>query len=348
MNSVRLGCVGLVMAVMMVMLPSRAWAVWPVQPELDRPMISALPANGLELWVQYDAFSPSMDVLDYASRTGSSSRLQDFHNERIGIKYAVTSRLSLSYRYLISDQNVTRTLQPTLIDERITGHEGRLQYTFYRSDKLELAIEGGIRTHHAKRLDFYRYDTTSGGTPISAVSLPGQPPVFSLIAGDRSWIAALRGAVSLAPHLRVDAGVELRQTSVYARLLSVNLNDPVIGPSLRNESPQNTPWHERQWMLQLGTTWAPYRWLGLSAHYTFYHIRRIGYVPKPGNLDYDTNHQLDGYLFLHLSPWLSIYGHGRVSRRFILGQMPLAYNTRVSSHYKNPFGYLSAGVSFRF
>lgn len=343
-----LGLAGLVLALTTILTPCPAWAVWPVQPELNRPMISALPANGLELWAQYDAFSPNMDVLDYASRASGSSKLQDFHNVRIGIRYAATSRLTLAYRYLISDQTVSRTLQPTSIDDHITGHDARLQYTFYRSDKLELAIEGGIRTHHAKRLDFYRYDTTSGGIPISAVSLPGQPPVFSLIAGDRSWLAALRGAVSLAPHLRVDAGIEMRQTSVYARLLSVNLNDPVLGPSLRNESPQSTPWHERQLMFQLGTTWAPYRWLGLSAHYTFYHIRRSGYVPKPGNLDYDTNHQLDAYLFLHLNPSVSVYGHGRISRRFILGQMPLAYNTRVSSHYKNPFGYLSAGISFRF
>lgn len=348
LNKVSMGLVILAATMLAMLAPRQAWAIWPVQPELDRPMISALPAKGLELWGQYDSFSPNMDVLHYASRLGTSTRLQRFDNVRIGIKYAPTSRLSLAYRYLISNQNVSRVLQPTSIDDQITGHDARLQYTFYRTDKLELAVEGGMRTHQAKRLDFYRYDGTTGGISFSAVSLPGQPPLFSLVASDRSWVGALRGAVSLAPHLRVDAGVEMRQTTVSAKLLSVNLSDRLIGPALRNESPQDTPWHELQLMFQLGTTWAPYRWLGLSAHYTFYDIHRSGYIPKSGTIDYNTNHQLDGYVFIHLNPYVSIFGHGRISRRFILGEMPLAYNTRVSSHFKNPFGYLSAGISCRF
>jgi len=328
--------------------PGNATAAWPIIPEMERPMISALQQGDFDLWGQYDYLSSGLDVLNYAGKLNSSTKLDSFQNIRLGLKYAAIERLTLSYRYLSSDQNVTRLLEPKNINSRLTGHDARLQYTFYRSDKLQVAAEAGFRSHHARQLDFHRFDASVGGTPISVASVPGQPPVFSLTAADRSWLGAIRGATVLGRHLRLDVGIELRRNVVRANLTSVNLADPVIGPALLNEAPQNAPWKEQQAMLQMGMTWAPVRWLGLSADYTYYRIRRSGYIPKAGKLDYNTNHQVDAYIFWHVNEKFSIYGHGRATNRFILGEMPLAYNTRVNHRFKDMFGYLSAGASWRF
>jgi len=301
----------------------------------------------MQIWAQLDHMSPSFDLFNYAEKLTGTTKFDLYQSYQLGLKYGLLDRLSLSYNVQLTDQNVTRTQEPKQINSRFFGHELRLQYVFYRADQLQWAIDAGFKSHRARALDFFRFDTTVGGTPISAVAL-GNEPVFSLTASDSTWFSALRGAIPFGRHLRMDFGIEARRTTVRANLNSSLLSDPIIGPALLNQAPQATPWHENHLLLQWGMSWSPLRSLSLAADYTFHAISRNGYVRKAGKTDYNSNHQLDGYIFWHVSKTFTVYGHGRASQRFILGDMPLVYNTRTNHRFKNPFGFVSIGTSMQF
>jgi len=327
--------------------PSAAEAGWPRLPELDRPVISAIKAGEIELWGQFDQMTPSLDFFNYTGKLQSTTKLDLYQSYHLGTRVGLWDRITLDYNVTLSDQNVTRTQEPRKISSRYTGHDLRLQYAFYRSDKVQWALEAGFRSHRAKPLDFFRFDTSSGGVPISVVSL-GADPIFSVTSSDNAWLTALRGAYSLQPHIRFDYGVEFRRVTVHTALHSINLADPVIGPGLQARAPAGTLWHENQILAQFGTSWSPLRWFTLAADYTFHAISRNGYTTKAGKIDYNSNHQLDGYLFLHLNEHFTIYGHGRASQRFLLGDLPLLYNTTSNHRFKDPFGFISIGGSYHF
>ncbi len=313
-------------------------------PELDRPLISTLGQYGLELWGQYDYFSPSLDVLNYLDKQSpGSARIDTQKTLLAGAKFALTDRLNARYSYQRLGQDISRSKEPKSIHNSLSAHFARLQYIFYEGDGYDVAIEAGYNSHLARPLDFLRYDSGN----VSIVSLNGQP-VVSITGKDSAWIGALRGALYLDDSWRVTLGLEARRVSVEAKLDSSLINDPVVGPSLQSERPQTTPWREHHFLLQLGIDWRVFRFLGLAAHYTHYEVRRSGYIPKAGKTDYNNNDQLDGYLFWHMTDHISVYGHGRLSRRFVLGDLPLSYNTRTNHRFKDPFGFVSFGAAYTF
>jgi len=313
-------------------------------PELDRPLVSTLGRYGLELWGQYDYFSPSLDVLNYLDKQSpGAARIDTQKTMLVGVKFALTDRLNASYGYQHLGQDISRSKEPKSIQNALNAHFARAQYIFYEGDGYDIAIEAGYNRHLARPLDFLRYDTGN----VSVVSLNGQP-VVSITGKDSAWIGALRGAYYLDDQWRVTLGFEARRVTVETRLDSSLIDDPVVGPSLKAERPQTTPWHENHLLLQLGLDWRVFRFLGLAAHYTHYEVRRNGYIPKAGKTDFNNNDQLDGYLFWHVTDDISVYGHGRLSRRFVLGDLPLSYNTRTNHRFKDPFGFVSFGAAWTF
>jgi hypothetical protein len=83
-------------------------------------------------------------------------------------------------------------------------------------------------------------------------------------------------------------------------------------------------------------------------HATHYQIRRSGYIPKAGKMDYNRNMFLDGYLFWNMYENLSVYAHGTASLRYLLGDVPLIYNTRSNHRFNNPYGFASLGMAYQF
>ncbi|MBT5269795.1 MAG: hypothetical protein HN968_12780 [Gammaproteobacteria bacterium] len=122
---------------------------------------------------------------------------------------------------------------------------------------------------------------------------------------------------------------------------------------LDDQIPQAAPWNEHHLLLSAGLDWWPYDDMGWAAEYTFYNIERSDYQSTEGKIavnvaDQTTNHQLDAWWFIKPAPNITLYLHGRAYSNFLLGDRPLLYNARVNHRFRDPYGYISAGVGWQF
>lgn len=309
--------------------------------DLDRPVVGGLVSGQFNVWGQYDAFRPGLNLVNYQPST--TSTLDKVDNLHIGAGLGLGSGFQLRYAYEVSKQNATRLTEPKKIDSSIQGHDIRLQYKLDDRGSVKLALEGGYRSHKADPQNIYRY---SG---INVIPAPGQALV-TINADDHAWIGAIRGELKSAPTLKFIGGLEARRVTVKVLFDSY---DPLIkqNPTFIADAPQTSPWSENHWIAQAGVQWIPLPRWNVALHFNHYQIARSGYIPKPTgptDVEYKSANQLDGYLFWNPTHSLTLYTHARVSDRFMLGEMPLLYNSRTNQQFNKPFGLVSVGASYAF
>jgi len=307
--------------------------------ELDRPVLSMALAQDVQIWLQLDYFSPALDILNYRGKTGSTSSLDRYSEGKLGFRYGISDDLNIRYSIGFLQQHVSRATEPRVINSDAYSHDVKLQYLFYHGRDLHWAVELGYRAHLARPVDFFAIQ--SGNTLVTST---GQP-VATLNARDRAWVGALRGTWELGDNWLLHAGVELRRVSVKTSMTS---GHAVLQPFLASAGLQSTPWNETHALFQMALDWWPVKPLSMSLDYTHYQISRSGYIPRAGKADYSNQDQLDAYLTWHIDHHWSIYGHGRIYRHFVLGDVPMAYNQRVNHRFKDPFGFVSLGMNWTY
>jgi len=315
--------------------------------ELNRPVVSQYAGGDGEIWLQYSRFDPDYDFTDYANRIKSSSKITQAETYRAGINYSATDALHFRYIYEVATIDGTRTREPKNVNSRYTSHEIRSQYVFFERPQYMLALEAGYKRHDADRQRFKRFDFIATNLQVTVTPAPGQDLV-TVEAKDSAWIAAVRGVWSPTPSIDFSLGVEGRFIEVQAVF---NAPDPVIDSLLAKERPQTNPWRERHLVTQIAFNWYFLENWTLGLDFTNFQINRSGYDPKPtdsGDVEYESSQQLDGYLFWNFLKNYSIYAHGTANSHFILGNLPLAYNSRTNHKFKHPFGMLSVGLSAGF
>jgi len=311
--------------------------IW-AQSELQRPVASAIEKNGLELWTQFDYFSPSLDFTNYAQKASRTSSLDRYSIETLGIHYGISKSFNIRYVFGLSQQRASRNTEPKQINTDSYSHDIRLQDRLHEEHGLRIAAEVGYLAHRAKPIDFYAFQIA--GFTFRRVG----SPFATLTANDHAWLAALRSSWKLDHHVRLHLAAEARKYRVRAQMLS---NDALINAFLKPPiTPQTSPWNETHILLQAGLDWQFSHAFSLAADYAHTNISRSGYQPVSGKPDYTSQDQLDGYLFWEFAKGWKIYGHGRLYRHFILGDVPMTYNQRSNHLFKNPFGMISAGISW--
>ena len=357
-------------------LPEQTCAMEPsMQRALDRPIASHAKQGMFLLWGQYDQFDPKLDFMNFRTKTGTSSTIDRSTTSTANIAYAVTNGLRLRYGYTFATQDATRQVAPRSIHTTYTGHDLRLQQTLYDHFPLLITVEGGYRRHQSNRASFNRYFVGSNllGTSVINASIgslfydsaSGEAfttdgsPLATIKTEDSAWLGALRTLYQPWESVHVGFSIELRRVRVKASMTLPALDTVIsqgfggvvssIQNKLNEEVPQSTPWHETHILLQASLNWQPWERITLGADLTHYQIRRSGYIPSPKRpTQYNSAEQLDGYIFWQAFKHLTLYGHGRASTRYLLGDLPLAYNSRSNHRFGNPYGFLSAGgvVSF--
>ena len=308
------------------------------QPELQRPVASSIEQNALELWTQFDYFSPSLDLTNYAKKASTTSSLDRYAVETLGIHYGISRNFNIRYVFSLSQQKASRSTEPKQINTDSYSHDLRLQYMLHQEPGLRIAAEAGYLTQRAKPIDFYTFQI--GGFTFRRVG----SPFATLTASDHAWLAALRSNWKLDHHIHLHLSAEVRKYRVLAQMLS---NDALINAFLKPPlTPQRTPWNETHLLIQAGLDWQLSQVFSVAADYAHTNISRSGYQPVAGKTDYTSQDQLDGYLFWEFAKGWNIYGHGRLNRHFILGDLPMTYNQRSSHLFKNPFGMISIGLSW--
>jgi len=307
--------------------------------ELDRPVLSRAQAQDVQIWLQADYFSPALDFLNYRGKTGGTSSLDRYSEAKLGVRYGISNDLNIRYSLGFLQQHATRATEPRVINSDAYSHDVKLQYLFYHGRDLHWAVELGYRAHIARPVDLFAFQI--GPALVTSV---GQPLV-TLNARDHAWVGALRGAWELGDNWLLHAGIELRRVSVKSSMTS---GHAIIRPFLASAGPQSSPWNETHALFQIALDWQLFRSLSMSLDYTHYQISRSGYIPRPGKTDYTNQDQLDAYLSWQINKYWSIYGHGRLYRHFVLGDVPMAYNQRVNHRFKDPFGFVSLGMNWSY
>lgn len=332
-------------------------------PEMDRSLVSSLDNGEIELWGQLDHFNKAFDLLDYHKKASSTSTLEHATNLLAGLNAQVSEPLTLRYRYKYSDSAIDRVNEPFRIEGDSDGHDLRIQTRLLDAERLSLSLEAGLRVHEAtpNTTDQYRSGSTlfftdgSGVTPSAGDWSVSSDYLLKMTAKDEAVLLGMQGSYQHQEDLRINSGFEVREVEIEARSYSslFETTDPVVVNdsrliALKAELPQQTPWEETHWLLHGSVDWRFAPEYSTTWGVTHYKINRRGYEPRSGREDYSRNTQLDGYLFWYPKKNLSLYAHGRAYTNYLLGDQPLAYSRRVSHLYKHPYGYLSAGLVYRF
>lgn len=329
-----------VFIVLFVALPIFNSSLFAGEPELDRPVVSLLPARTFELWFQYDEFSKGFDIMNYSGKVGASTRLDRFRSYILGGKYVPSSDMNIRYNVSISNTEVTRTSEPSEIKTGYLKHDIRLQRIFWESRKFLLAVEGGYVTHNVDDTSFTRFETGN----VLVQSSTGEP-VVTVKSGDSAYVFALRGVMPLLDYMNLNLGLEGRWISAKTSMESNLFDDPVVGDSLLAEAAKLSSWKERNILFTASLDWAPFEKYGLVMQAIYYQISRSGYISRANTPDYNSNLQLDGYLFWHFVRRATLYIHGRLSQHYVLGGVPFVYNARSQHLFKHQYGYLSMGIA---
>ncbi len=342
---------------------------------LDRPLATRAKRGQWLLWGQYDQFDPQLDFMNFRSQTGTTSTIDQSTTGTTGVSVAITGNLRIRYSYSFAEQKASRQVEPRSLHTTYTGHDIRLQRTLYDHFPLLITVESGYRTHKSNKANFNRYFVGKSllGNSILNVSINNLfydavsgdaftrdgSPLATIQTKDSAWIGAIRTIYQPWETLHIGLSAELRRVRVQAMMTIPALNDPAlqsfpgliseVQTKLNEEQPQSTPWHETHTLLQISLNWQPWQSVSFGTDLTHYQINRNGYIPSPKRpVQYNSSDQLDGYIFWNIRKNVTLYGHGRASSRYILGDLPLAYNSRSNHRFGNPYGYLSAGgvISF--
>ncbi|MDX8378092.1 MAG: hypothetical protein R8L53_08735 [Mariprofundales bacterium] len=314
-------------------------------PELNRDLVMVQPDGDWAFWGQYDAFSPSLDLFGYGNKLSpTAAKLDKLSAYKFGTSYAINSRLHLRYQYSKSTLQVTRSREPKQLESLYTGHDLRLQYIFNQGDIYDIAIEAGYRSHKSDPTKMFIYETTIGGSNITVTPAPGKA-LLTITAEDKAKILALRASYYASHKLRLIVGVERRMVTIKANATTY---DPWIRTIMINELPQATPWTEEHTIWNFGVDWLPIPRWNLALHLTRLSITRKDYIARRGKQDYYSTYQLDGYVFYHINHRFTLYAHGMANKHFVLGELPLAYNSRVNHQFQHPFGYVSLGLAIEY
>ncbi|NOQ16428.1 MAG: hypothetical protein GQ581_05170 [Methyloprofundus sp.] len=312
---------------------------------LNRPVPYQGQWGDAELWGQVDYAGKDLDFVGVSDEAGSAY-IDSHINYFVGLNLGLYKGLSLRYNYLYSDQKAVRSSAPKEVNVQYDGHDIRLEYAWDFKPSWTLTGQVGFRNHKI-----------SPSSMEYNVQLPDMH-ISSVIDIDSSDMGALLG-VNLSKSfskgtVRLSAGLEARFIEVDARitpdssLRSDSWLGPIVIPEIEKRLPQQIPWQEQHLIASATFEWQMWRYVGIAMDFKHYQIWRENYQAQAGKQDYNSNQQFDFYLFGHVYEGLTLYGHAQIMTHYLLGEVPLTYNTTTNHKFDKAYGFVSGGLSYSF
>jgi len=312
-----------------------------ITPMLDR----AVPFEGgwsdVEVWGQYDYSGKDLDFTG-ASKS-ESSYIKQHSNYLAGINFGLYKGLQLRYKFLYSEQDAVRAANPKNINTEYDGHDIRLQYSWSFSPTWLVNVQAGYRNHQVKPLSFLVLDHSG-----ISISYPSGKPVLNIASEDSAYLFGASISKKFTSDMQLTLGLEGRFVDVDANFTSPLLSDSFLSEIVKDEFPQQTPWQEQHMVVTAAFEWHVWKPFSVAMDFKHYQIWRENYQPKAGKQDYNNNQQFDFYLFANVYKGLTLYGHAQIMTHYLLGDVPLAYNTRTNHRFDQVYGFLSGGLTYRF
>ena len=325
----------------LLLLPPSVFALAQI-PTLNRPVPYEGQWGDFELWGQFDFSGKNLDFSGITDKA-NTSYIDKHSNYLGGLNLGIYKGLQLRYQYLFSEQFAVRPVDPTEINTQYDGHDIRLHYSWDFSPSWLLNVQTGFRNHKIKPFGFQKYQV--GNSSIE--SLDGTD-VISIGSTDTAYLIGTSLTKSFNENIQITLGLEGRFIEVNANFTSPALDDRLIARLLKNEIPQQTPWQEQHLLITTAFEWHIWKPISVAMDFKHYQIWRKNYQPQAGKQDYNNNQQFDFYLFANVYKGLTFYGHAQIMTHYLLGEIPLTYNTRTNHRFNQPYGFLSGGLVYRF
>jgi len=312
-------------------------------PDLNRPVPYEGKLGDFELWGQYDYSGKGLEFLSNA-KTLKTTSVDKHSNYVVGLNLGLIHNFQLRYNYLYSEQKVIRSKNPKNINTEYDGHDVRLQYTWDFSPSWYANLQAGYRNHKVSPVNLNTID--SGGLKnIHATDPSGNPvPVLRIASSDSAYLfGASLTKTFIDQEIQITMGLEGRFVEIEA-----NMTSPALSNLLASRLPQVTPWKEQHLIFTAAFEWHVWKPFSVAMDFKHYQIWRENYIPKAGKQDYNTNQQFDFYLFANVYKGLALYGHAQIMTHYLLGEVPLSYNTRTNGRFDQVYGFVSGGVTYRF
>jgi len=313
-------------------------------PVLNRSVPYSGQWKDVELWGQFDYSGKTLDFTGASDQAGSS--YVDSHvNYLAGLNIGLYKGLSLRYNYLYSDQDAVRSSAPTEINTQYDGHDIRLEYSWNFKPTWAVTGQVGFRNHSVFPTGFSEIE--SHGFTISRVDGSN---VIDIKSTDMAAILGINLSKSFSENtVQITAGLESRFVDVDAQMTSpISDEGGFLATIINKQLPQQNPWKEQHLIATAALEWQMWEYVSVAMDFKHYQIWRDNYQPKTGKQDYNSNQQFDFYLFAHPYKGLTLYGHAQIMTRYLLGEVPLTYNTVTNHKFDNRYGFISAGLSYSF
>jgi len=298
----------------------------------------------VELWGQFDYSGKDLDFFGVADK-GDTSYIDSHVNYLAGLNIGLYKGLSLRYSYLYSDQQAVRASIPKEINTQYDGHDVRLEYSWNFKPTWALTGQVGFRNHSVSPTGFSEFQ--SGGFTLARSD---NSNVIDIKSTDTAAILGINLSKSFSDNtMQITAGLEARFVDINPKMTSPLTNEGgFLADIIEKELPQQSPWQEQHLIASAAFEWQMWEYVSVAMDFKHYQIWRENYQPKAGKQDYNSNQQFDFYLFGHVYKGLTLYGHAQIMTHYLLGEVPLVYNTRTNHRFNKAYGFISGGLSYSF
>lgn len=329
--------------------------------EVDRGYLAA----------DYQYFSESLDVFDFASKIDSTFRPEEAKSRNLSLAYRIMSNVLVSYRIERSSGSTSRDREPFLLESDVEGDSILIQWEAGEFLDYSTLLYGGYSQREQAPLNIpcYQYGTFTVGdcdaadfTFTNAETGVADPALITRADEDR-WTIGLSFSKLLSSNWNIQHSIRFQSSDVSATvessflsiddpfLLAFQLNGEPLGTlidRLRSSFPQSSPWKERALRYDLGLNWAlSDQWL-LSSSLGYLRVYRNGYLEADGIREFESNMMLSASLHYAPSPSMMLFLRGEVTKNYLLGIDPMLYNQRTRKFFDYPFGQISAGLMIAF
>ena len=327
---------------------------------------------------EYSYFDTSLDLLDFASKVNSSTRPEQSSSTQLSLLVPVNQTLRVGYEYTESSAQVSRVMEPFSIDTKGNEHQVSASYQlgYYRKFPVVLNASASTVNQEPLEIDCYAHGGLILGGTCDSADIRLLDGATRIRTGERIYYPAMtvdgkakvyRIGLEVRGHFLNDlpfyqkidfqsARVDLNYSSKLLEisdpfLLNASFRGVALGDtinSLSSQLPQQSPWTERALIVEFGSKIDLIDRVSASMALKHYRIDRANYEYAVNEVNYNHNTALDLALWFKPSNGLMVYAKGQISQHNLLGIDPLAYNRKTSKFFAQPYGKISAGISYSF
>lgn len=325
-----------------------------------------------------DYFGDEIDYLDYVSSSSGGTIPQSLANSAFEVGTSIGRFGTVNYGYIVNQGTANRKTQPFKINSATRAHQigfskglGKAlshswlftSYLQHRSqgkeaidcfERLGLVIGGNCSEADFRLIDG---DATLSGTQansLSVLSTAGESRSALLQVTATRDVLAL-GVVTHAVGFKASSVNFSSQSPLFdiespfllsSKIGGVSLNDVI--EDVRRRSPQQDSWQEYVFSYGLGLRRDLLRNASGGLDLTYYRVWRNGYIPTAGQPAFDSNFSFAVSLTYDPSKHWSYTVGAEAFTNYLLGVDEIAYNQTTVRYFDEPYGRVTAAITFNF